>query len=205
MENEEEIKFQISLLLKKEIQRQLAQPRVVKDYFGRPKPVGGGYTLTPSRIDNTGFLSNSVQVYFETDEQAGDANLVIDFGQADYWYYVDKGRKPGSMYYKSKTRKDGSTYQVKSYTKYPPLSSISQWVRQKPALTGIRDQETRTFLAARSIAMHGMFANNFIEKAIENVGGQVSELLGDWAVAFLANILERNKYLVSQNIFTNRP
>lgn len=195
----EEIKFELSRLIRDEIRLQLAQPRTVKTYDGRPKPVSGNYSLAQKRIDNTGVLSASLKVYFE---DTGDEvpTLVVDFGSADYWYYVDQGRKPGNAIQKQRRLKNGNITDYQSYTKYPPLDAIRQWIRQKPALTGLQASiDTKAFLAARSIARDGMFPNNFIDKALKNVQAKVEAEFEEYGVAVLLAVLD-NSPVIKSNI-----
>jgi hypothetical protein len=175
----QEIKFELSRLIRDEIRVQLAQPRTVKTYDGRSKPVSGNYSLAQKRIDNTGVLSASVQVYF-TDTGDEVPTLVVDFGNTDYWYYIDQGRKPG---------------------RYPPVDSIKQWIRQKPALTGLQTSiDQKAFLVGRSIARDGMFPNNFIDKALKNVQAKVEAGFEEYGVAVLLAVIDKGPVFKSNNI-----
>ena len=134
-----EIQFQITTLLREEIQGELNIRRPARTYTGQYKPVSGRYPTPESRKTLTGNLASSVQVYFNGNFEDNNLELVVDFGNTDYWYYVDQGRKPGSPIVKRRQarRKNGQfgrVFYVQDYTKYPPLASISQWVRQRPAL-----------------------------------------------------------------------
>jgi len=195
---EEELKYQIQILLKKQIQDELAKTYPSRTYSGQLKPVGGGYTNIPKPKNLTRLLSNSVQVRIESDLADGVLYLAVDFGSADYWYIVDKGRMPGTRFLKTKTKKDGSVYSYPSFTKFPPLDNIRTWVKQRPALTGILDVDTRTFLAARSIAEFGIYGINFIDNAIKNVETELLDTIGDYAVAFFNTLLEEKLVLRSE-------
>jgi len=110
--------------------------------------------------------------------EAGYKSLVkftIDFGNADYWYYVNYGRIPGQEYMKTKQGpqpRDArgrfmKKTKYKSWTKMPPLKNIQQWVETKPALLNAElDVETRTYLAMRSIARDGIYGIRFVENAV---------------------------------------
>lgn len=195
----EQLKFEIQTLLKNAIQEQLARTYPSKTYSGVPKPVSGGYTNVPKPKNLTRVLSNSVNVKFESDLDDGIVYLVVDFGSADYWYIVDMGRKPGQRFIKTKAKKDGSTYSYPSFTKFPPLSTIRQWVQQRPALTGNLSIDARTYLAARSIAEFGIGGINFIDNAIKETEIQLLDRLGDYALAYLNQILENKLVLQSTN------
>jgi hypothetical protein len=190
--DEAEIIFQMEVVLKKAIQKQLAIPRPSRAYDGRIKPASLAGAISPKSL--TGQLSNSVDVSFV---EAGDnLELVVSFINNDYWYYVDQGRKPGTEYLKrrQRTKKNGQAgklFFVRDYTKYPPLSAISQWVRQRPALSGAGDIDTRTYLASRSIARDGIYGINFIDAAIKEATPILLEMFGDFAENIFNNFTQR--------------
>jgi hypothetical protein len=198
---EDEIMEQIEFLLKRNIQRQLALPRLPKTYDGRTKPVRGGASYTPKPKNLTGALSNSVNVYFQGNEQ--NLSLVVDFRDQDYWYYVDQGRRPGKQVIRSRQakKKDGSpgkTYYVKDFTGYPPLATIAQWVRQRPALANL-PIEQRIYLTSRSIAQYGIGGINFIEAALKETEGELIQAFGDLAEEIINRLLNE-KIFASENI-----
>ena len=191
--NQQEIKIQIQDVLKKAIQAQLEIPRYPKSYSGRIKPAGLRGAISPKSL--TGQLSQSVNVQFV---EAGQDNLelVVSFGDNDYWYYVDQGREPGEEVLKRRQarRKNGQfgkVFYVRDYTKYPPLSDILQWVKQRPALLGVGDVETRAYLASRSIAKDGIYGIDFIDTAIKEVTPVLIEMFGDYAETFFNNLTTR--------------
>lgn len=191
--DEEEIKFQMEVYLKKEIQRQLAIPRIPKTYSGRIKPAGLRGAISPKSL--TGQLSNSVNVKF-TEGGQNNLELVISFIDNDYWYYVDQGREPGEEVLKrrqarKKNGQFGKVFYVRDYTKYPPLSEILQWVKQRPALQGAGDINTRAYLASRSIARDGIYGIDFIEDAIREATPVLIEMFGDYAESILDNLTTR--------------
>ena len=191
--DEEEIKFQMEVLLKKAIQAQLAIPRIPKTYSGRIKPAGLKGAVSPKSL--TGQLSNSVNVKFVEGGQ-DNLELVVSFIDNDYWYYVDQGREPGEEIIKRRQarRKNGQfgkVFYVRDYTKYPPLSQILQWVKQRPALQGAGDINTRAYLASRSIAKDGIYGIDFIDAAIKEVTPVLIEMFGDYAEALFENLTTR--------------
>lgn len=202
---EDDIKYQITTLLRGEIQGQLNIRRPARTYNGRYKPVSKKYPTPQSKKTLTGNLAQSVQVYFQGSAEDNNLTLIVDFGNTDYWYYVDKGRKPGNpiMKARQRLRKDGTlgpTFYVEDFTKYPPLSSILQWVRQRPALQGAGDVDTRAYLASRSIAQYGIYGINFIDKALENIEDQVLELYGDLGQEIFLKIIDKKIILPTQRI-----
>lgn len=72
---------------------------------------------------------------------------------ADYWKYIEYGRKPG---------------------KFPPVDAIRQWIRVKPVMprpiNGITPTEDQlTFLIGRKIATEGIEPNPLLEKALDKL------------------------------------
>jgi len=191
--DDEEIKFQMEVVLKKAIQAQLAIPRYPKTYSGRIKPAGLRGAISPKSL--TGQLSNSVNVKFVEGGQ-NNLELVVSFTDNDYWYYVDQGRQPGEEVVKrrqsrKKNGQFGKVFYVRDYTKYPPLSQILQWVKQRPALQGAGDTNTRAYLASRSIARDGIYGIEFIDAAIKEVTPVLIEMFGDYAETLFENLTTR--------------
>jgi hypothetical protein len=190
--DEEEIKFQMEVYLKQQIQNELRIPRPSTSYDGRIKPSSLRGAISPKSL--TGQLSNSVNVSFEGEDN--NLSLVVNFIDNDYWYYVDQGRRPGQEILKRRQarRKNGQfgkVFYVRDYTKYPPLSAILQWVKQRPALTGAGDINTRAYLASRSIARDGIGGIDFIEKAIQKSIPVLVEMFGDYAQNIFFRFTER--------------
>lgn len=199
----DEIKFQITTLLREEIQGELNVRRPARAYDGKYKPVSGKYPTPESRKTLTGNLASSVQVYFQGSMEDNNLRLIVDFGNTDYWYYVDKGRRPGEEIRKrrqarKKNGRFGKVFYVNDYTKYPPLESIAQWVRQRPALGDIQDIDTRTYLAARSIARYGIYGINFIDSALKDVEDKIVELFGDMGQEIFLQIIDKKIILPTQ-------
>ena len=186
--DEEQMKLLISDLIKDELQNQLLQVGASKSYNGIPKPTNGRFPGSIGNKISSGNLYNSIQVYFDTDFSQGGLELRVEM--ADYGKYVNEGRKPGVEIQKTRTSKKGNQITYTSYTKFPPLSSIKNWVQQKPALTAPNlTTDQRAFLAARSIARDGIFPTEFIRKAVENVEDKVVYYLGEYAKEYFTNLL----------------
>lgn len=170
---EDELKATIQELLKDAIQNELVIPRMSRAFDGTPKPVSRTFSSPlPAPRFSTGTLYNSTEVYFESDFEDGELNLVVDFGSADYWYWVDQGRQPSE--------------------RYPNIQDIRNWVEQKPALNyPDLSIDQRTFLVARSIKEYGYYGINFIEKAYDKVNLQIEERLGELSQVYLQNLIER--------------
>jgi hypothetical protein len=187
---EEQIKQEISRLLKQAIQEEILLPRPSLTYFGQEKPVNTRYQRPlPSARSNTGELVNSVDVYFETDLEDGEANIVVDFGAADYWEFVNYGRRPS--------------------TKYPPLAIIETWANSKPLprfrndLGQFISNKTRAFLVARSIKEYGYYGINFLDKAYNKVKNELLDNASQLALEFLIRKLKEERIILRTD--SNRP
>jgi hypothetical protein len=187
---EEQIQQQISQLLKQAIQKEILLPRQSLTYNGQEKPVNTKYQRPlPSPRSNTGELVNSVDVYFETDFEDGDANIVVDFGAADYWEFVNYGRRP-SM-------------------KYPPLSIIETWAATKPVQRYRNDfgqfisNKSRAFLIARSIKEYGFYGINFLDTAYKNVERELIENASQLVLEYFTRKISNSRIVLRTD--SNRP
>lgn len=183
--DEEQIKNLITELLKGSIQNELRKIRPSRAYDGRPKPISGsGFTKLSDRI-NKGTLYNSIDVFFQTDMEDGDIELIVDFGVAEYGYWVDNGRR-GKL----------------QGAKYPPLAVIQQWARQRK-VGQFRDKKgrfisnkSRDFLLQRSIGEYGIYKTDFVNKGVDRVLDNVIYYLGVYAQEFLTKLLEDKKVIL---------
>lgn len=182
----EEVQAMIPELLKKAIQKQLDTSRLSKtfsrNFRGENKTVGGGFGPFNSPPKATGTLYRSVNVYWEQDIEDGDPVLIVDFGEADWWYWVDFGRKPG---------------------KFPNLTSIKKWINDKPIGTwnGITP-DSQAYLIGRSIQKYGTQGTNFMEKAwnsvlddFQNPDGPV----GDYVFEYIDKLISEGRILGRSN------
>jgi len=187
---EEQLQQQISRLLKQAIQEEILLPRPSLTYNGQEKPVNPRYQrpLPTGRV-NTGNLVNSVDVYFESDLEDGEANIVVDFGSADYWEFINYGRRPS--------------------IKYPPLQIIEAWANTKPLprfrndLGQFVSNKTRAFLVARSIKEYGYYGINFLDKAYNKVKNELLENASQLALEFLIRKLKEERIILRTD--SNRP
>lgn len=196
----------ITDMLYKNIRQQLNRNYYSRDYFGRVKPVNGNDFGGVHPKTFTGQLYESVSVNIVSPGK-GSLQLVLDFGQADYWYYVDKGRKPGLPYDKRrqtrsrKTGRFGRAYTYTSYTKMPPLKAILNWVENKPALVDPKmSTNTRAYLAMRSIARDGIYGINFIEKAIAETELELNAPMGEFLTELFQRVISENP-IIKQDAF----
>jgi hypothetical protein len=185
----------IKVLVQNAILTELATPRVPKTFTGRLKPVTGTRTYPALPINYQGTLGNELQVYWETDKEDGNMNLVVDFGKADYWQYVEYGRQGK---------------ETKPSNKYPPLDTIEEWARTKSGLgRPFRDSKGKfmsyrsiAFMFQRSIGKYGIYPSLFIEKALNKVIDQVEEQMADLAAQYFSDILI-NRIVLRD--YTNNP
>lgn len=183
--NQEDIKNLITELVKNSVQQELRKIRPSRGYDGRMKPVSGnGFPALSNRV-NTGLLYNSIDVYYQSDLADGELEMVIDFGEAEYGYWVNYGRRG---------RLQGA--------KYPPIGAIMKWARQR-GISQFRDKrgrfmsnDDRAFLLQRSIGEYGIFKTNFVEKGLDAVLENVIYYLGVYASEFLTNLLEDKKIII---------
>lgn len=153
---------EIAEILKLEIDKQLRTPRQSRGYYGELKrgvsaPIASGNLL------------NSVNVEWVGSFETGDLGLVVKM--ADYWYYINNGRKPGRM---------------------PPIGPIDRWVVQKQGFKDVvRGQDGKfikrkslVYLIRRSIGQYGYQGTEFLDKAYANTSAIIiekfGEALGDW-------------------------
>lgn len=99
--------------------------------------------LEPSNA--TGNLSN-----FQTYIDIVDGRFLVSFELADYWKYVEYGRRPGKM---------------------PPVDAIEQWVRVKPVVPDSRsgripDTKQLAYLIARKIGREGIEPKHYLTNTL---------------------------------------
>lgn len=173
---EEQILNQIADLLKTNIQSNLKKNYPSRTYSGQAKPVSGRYPTPIANKIASGNLYNSINVEWVSDFNDGLPKLVVDFGSADYWEYVENGRRPG---------------------RYPPLGPIDRWTvrRVKPA----RDEKGRfiarkslVYLIRRSIGKYGIFGIKFLENAINTTIDEIQEKIGEAAKIYFENYIKEN-------------
>jgi len=173
-------------LIKNSVQEQLLVQRPSLGYDGQPKGDSSRFGVKYNNRRNTGFLYKNVNVYYK-ETPNGDLQMVIDFGQADYWRWVDQGRR--------------GTDQLASL-KYPPLAQILAWTKQR-GLPQFRDERgrfisdlQRAYMIRTSIGKHGIYKTDFVQKGIDSVLQDVELRLSQWAEDFLNKLLEEKNIIV---------
>lgn len=139
--------------------------RVIEDYMEEFKKVYIN-TLTTHNRKATGNLINSIKTFVKK----GDKTYEVWLDVADYYYYVDKGRKAG---------------------KFPPPKKILQWIKAKPILPRpdsngkLPTEKQLAFLIGRKIAREGWKGTNDLAHTLEEVNSKYLPLLqealeSDW-------------------------
>lgn len=102
----------------------------------------------------SGKLVNSVRYELKTPDRTFEIGLWLE----DYWYYVENGRKAG---------------------KFPPIEKIKDWITVKPIIPRpmkngkLPTEDQLAFLIARKIAREGTLGTHPLERAVEDVNGQM--------------------------------
>jgi hypothetical protein len=162
----------ITELLQGAVKKQLLIPYPARTYDGSPKPVSLKYPTPISNKIASSTLYNSVEVFFETDLEDGKPRIVVDFGSADWWRFVDQGRNPS--------------------TRMPNIQAIQNWIAQKGAIPNPNmTLEQKTFAAATSIQKYGYYGIKFIDKAFKEVERDLVDLYGQYAGEYFKQILEK--------------
>lgn len=191
------MKETISNLLLDALRAQLRMERPARAYDGRLKPVNGKYPNQSGNKYVSGNLYDQMSVFWDSDWEDGEVRIGIDFGDADYWYYVNYGRKPGQKITKVRIDRFGNQIEYESFTKFPPINKIMEWAKQKPVLQ-YRDRlgrfisnDTRAYLISRAIARDGIYGIRFIDAALAQVKTELIEMLGDSAREYFEGIIKK--------------
>lgn len=105
--------------------------------------------LATNNVNASGDLSNSVKYLLKNKNNIYE----IDLELADYWKYVENGRKAG---------------------KFPPISKIENWVKVKPILPTayqgkLPTEKQLAYLIARKIARKGIQPRPLLADSIEEL------------------------------------
>lgn len=115
-------------------------------------------TIFSKRLDASGNLSNSIETYFDIEGET--YSVIIEL--ADYWKYVEDGRRPG---------------------KFPPPNQIKDWIRFKRVVPSAKSSrkvpstDQLAYLIGRKIATQGTKATHFLSETLESP--KVLEMLGE--------------------------
>lgn len=114
--------------------------------------------LILNNVNASDNLYNSVKYMLDVDSKKFEVKLQL----ADYWKYVENGRKPG---------------------KWPPISAIEKWIEIKPVLPRpmangqLPTNKQLAFLIARKIGLEGIAPRPILDKSIKDVWDVMKEFL----------------------------
>lgn len=102
MEDNEDLYAKLTRLLTTDSELNTLVQQLLEQYKG---------SLARNKINASGNLSNTTQAYSKVEGSSlGKYEYQVIFDLADYWFYVENGRRPG---------------------KRPPISAIEQWLADK--------------------------------------------------------------------------
>ena len=118
--------------------------------------------LSTDGINASSELSNSVKYIIEKDNGKFEVNLEL----ADYWKYVENGRRAGKM---------------------PPISAIEKWIEIKPVLPRPYNGKLPTtkqlaFLIARSIGENGIEPKHILGDRVDNLNTVFLNEIEKWTI-----------------------
>lgn len=96
--------------------------------------------------------------------EINDRMMSVTLSLADYWYYVENGRKAGKM---------------------PPISAIEKWIEVKPVIPKVMKNRKiptvrqQAFAIARSIGKKGTKPKKFFEKAKTQTWKQFKDAIAE--------------------------
>lgn len=176
-------------VIEQNIREELLRPKQSYSYAGKPKS-----SKSKSNSNSSGRLVESVTVNW-CQSKDGNIRMSLEFPGAPEWYWVNNGRR-------------GKEQQ--STLKYPPLSVISTWTRQKP-IPQWRDKrgrfmsyDQRDRLIQRSIGELGFKGTFFVEKGIKKSLQDIEVNFGIYGRTFIEEILER-KVVLGRGTSTDKP
>lgn len=146
-------------LLVKQLKVELAKSYQPRAYNIQRNRKGQAKTIGQFPKNNTGSLSNSID--YEIKNIDGEDMGVIVMN--DYYWYVDRGRKPGG----EKRTEDDTPLTTGFSSGF--RAAIDTWITQKiGTFPGLTFEQT-SFLVRRSVWMKGIGGINFINNAIDNI------------------------------------
>jgi hypothetical protein len=114
--------------------------------------------LILNNVNASDNLYNSVKYMLDVGSKKFEVKLEL----ADYWKYVENGRKPG---------------------KWPPISAIEKWIEIKPVLPRpmangqLPTNKQLAFLIARKIGLEGIKPRPILDQSIKDVWDVMKEFL----------------------------
>lgn len=127
--------------------------------------------LAKDNATASGNLINSVKYLLDF----GANKFQVSLQLADYWKYVEYGRRPG---------------------KFPPFNAIKKWIEIKPILPRplsngkLPTLNQLTFLISRKIAEQGIAPRNILEDTLEDINKEYEEKISEALSMDLSNSLD---------------
>lgn len=106
-------------------------------------------------------LYNSVTYMVERNDKTFEVKLSL----ADYWVYVEKGRRAGG--------------------KFPPVSAIERWIEVKPVLPRpmsngkLPTNKQLAYLIGRKIAIEGISPKPLLQRSVDDVWNNMREFISE--------------------------
>ena len=106
-------------------------------------------------------LYNSVTYMVERNDKTFEVKLSL----ADYWVYVEKGRRAGG--------------------KFPPVSAIERWIEVKPVLPKpmsngkLPTNKQLAYLIGRKIAIEGISPKPLLQRSVDDVWNNMREFISE--------------------------
>lgn len=127
--------------------------------------------LTQILTENDKYATGNLIKSIDYDVIKNADDLLLKIMAADYFKYVDEGRKPGS--------------------KQPPIKPILSWVKTRNIrFKNMTDKQT-AFIIARSIGKKGIKPLNAKQKLYNNILQKKIKVIGDAALKDVSNILDK--------------
>jgi hypothetical protein len=190
--------------LQEAIKSSLSVPRTHRAYNGTQKSTSGKFGPFVSAPLSSGRLQNSVSVFWETPLNSTTPRIVVEFVNAPYWYYIQNGREPGVAVERTRTGKGGNLISYQSFTKFPNLDGIKDWIDQKPIL-GYTDnlgklisKDSMAFMIGRGIARDGWQGYDFIGEAWNMSRDVLLPLFGDAIGQYFTDELKKNILIIPE-------
>jgi len=145
--------------------------------------------LAESLEKNNKIASAGLVQSIEVNIKAFATNMVIEVSMADYWKYVDGGRKKGSKQPPLNAMLKHIANRGIDYKKLQTMSKNSKGVlvKRKIPLTKEKALKTLAFLIGRKIKSTGIKPTNFVNEAMES--GFMNDLTRDMSAALKREIV----------------
>lgn len=178
----DEVMDMIANNVRETLQQQLLVSRIHRTFNREQKSTSGLFGPFNSPPFASGSLYDSINVFWETDFETGQANLIIEMD--DHYYWVNYGRKPG---------------------RFPNLQAIFDWMDDKPIQSwpGI-SRDSQAYLIGRSIQREGFAGTNFLENSEDIILNRFSDPDGpvaEMALQYITQLIDEGR-LIPRSSYT---